>query len=560
MPLGEILIAQGRITRAELDAALSYRQERGIKLGQALVALNLVTQSEVATSLRSQGKVHCIRLTPGIVAKEIAELLGEERARSLQAIAINKIAGVVTVAMEDPSEVYNVDAISVQLDAPILPVYAEPAQIERCIDHVFKRRTIPNDTTESASSASELAELGAGLHAARSGADLDEPSLEHAVNDMVGEVLNEALAIGASDIHIEPRHEGVHTRLRVDGGLVECAGFPTSWAAPALTHLKRMAGLDVDERRLPQSGSTGVSIRGRRIDLRVRTSPTLWGEGAVIRLLDTARERIGLADLSLREEDRSDLEAMLHARGGLVFVTGPAGSGRTTTLYALLERLQAPDKKFVTIEDPVEIRLEAATQISTNPRIGLTYARVLRSIVQQDADVVLVGDMRDEETATLAVDAALSGRLVLSTMHTAGTVESITRLIDLGVRPYLVADAFAGAVAQRLVRRICTSCRREAKVRPELLEYLGFSATATFFEGAGCDACRGTGYKGRVGLFEVLRTSSELRALVREAKSPEALRAAVCRAGLSLLRDDGISRARAGDTTLEEVYAVTARL
>jgi type IV pilus assembly protein PilB len=560
MPLGEMLIAQGRITRAELDAALSYRQQRGIKLGQALVALNLATQSEVAASLRSQGKVHCIRLTPGIVAKEIAELLGEERARSLQAIAINKIAGVVTVAMEDPSEVYNVDAISVQLDAPILPVYAEPAQIERCLDHVFKRQPENSGAAENVESAPVSENHGAAVESGPQDGDLEPRNWEHTQSDLVGELLKDALAAGASDIHIEPRPRAVQVRLRVDGVLTESTGFPASWAGPVLAHFKRLSNLDVDEQRLPQSGSARVELGGRRVDLRIRTTPTLDGEGAVIRLVDAARQRLDLASLALKDEDRAGIEELVGAGSGILFVTGPAGSGRTTTLYALLQHLRSPGKKIVTIEDPVESALESATQISVQPRIGLTIARALRSVAQQDADVVLVGEIRDEETAELAVETALSGRLVLSTLHTAGTVESITRLLDMGVRPYLVADTLIGAVAQRLVRKLCPSCRRPATVREELLEVFGLSASEPCFEGAGCAACKGTGYKGRVGLFEVLGMNDALRALTRERKSSEALRAAAWRGGLSLLREDGIRKARDGVTTLEEVYAVTARL
>lgn len=556
VPLGEMLIAQGRITRAELDAALSYRQERGIKLGQALVALSLVTQAEVAAALRSQGKVHCIRLTPGIVSKEIAELLGEERARSLQAIAINKIAGVVTVAMEDPSEVYNVDAISVQLDAPILAVYAEPAQIERCIDHVFRCDTA---TPVAAQRALERTDAPVVQHGAIDPTDVDVECAEPSFADRVRELVREALVMRASDIHVEPRSESLHFRFRVDGVLLRAPGGPASWARPILAHLKSLAGLDANECRLPQSGAAHIEIAGRSIDLRIRTIPALSGEGAVMRLLDATRPRIDLTDLALKEEDRADVERMIDARGGIVLVSGPVGAGKTTTLYAFLQHIHSPQKKIVTIEDPVEIPFEGAAQISINPRIGLTFARGVRSVTHQDADVVLVGEMHDEETAELAVDIAVSGRLVLSTMHTAGAVESITRLLDMGVRPYLVADTLRGVVAQRLVRKICARCRRIARVDPDIAECLELGSAETFFEGAGCEACNGSGYAGRTPVFEVLGMSAELAALVRERAPEKVLRDAARRGGLALLREDGIRKARAGDTTLEEVYAVTAR-
>jgi type II secretory ATPase GspE/PulE/Tfp pilus assembly ATPase PilB-like protein len=561
MPLGEMLIAQGRITRAELDAALSYRLERGIKLGQALVALNLATEAEVASSLRAQGKVHWIRLTPGIISRDIARMLGEERARSLQAIAINKIAGVVTVAMEDPSEGYNVDAISVQLDAPILAVYAEPAQIERCLDFVFADAPEEPVAGTDAPHGSDGPDPGVVCAEARAEeAGEDAPILERIVIQKTRELLREALARGASDIHIEPRADALHVRLRIDGTLVDGGMAPQSWARPVLEHLKAMADLDVAERRLPQNGCARIEIHGRRVDLRIRTAPTLSGEGAVIRMLDPARERSELTSLALGAEHERNLREMAAARGGILLVTGPVGAGKTTTLYALLQHLHSPGKKIVTIEDPVEVALDSATQISINARIGLTFARSLRCVAQQDADVVLVGEMRDEETAEIALETALAGRLVLSTLHTAGAVESIARLVDMGLRPYLVADTLLGCAAQRLVRRLCPSCRRPAAVRSDLLECLDLSSAETFFEGAGCESCSGTGYAGRVALFEVLRMNAAVAQLVREGKCVGEMRAAARRGGFSTLRDDGIQKARAGETTLEEVYAATARI
>lgn len=560
-PLGELLIAEGLLTQAELEAALEFKQERGIKLGQALVALHLVQQSDLAMALRAQGKIHCIHLTPGLVQREVAELLGEARSRNLQAIAINRIAGVVTVAMEDPSEIYNVDAISVQLNCPVLAVHAEPAHIDECIEHVFKasgppRPTLDEVIVEPESAGTEVKlEITQEEEEETSGAKLDEDVIH-----VVRAVLDEAFAAQATDIHFEPRTRGLEVRFRIDGVLADKVCLPQAWTRQVLTRLKLIANLDPAERRLPQRGRARAEIRGHKVELSLATAPSLFGECAVVKLRDIARKPHDLTSLGLRESELESLRRMVEGGEGLVIAAGPLGSGKSTTLYALLAHLNAPETKIVTVECPVEMVLDGATQISVNRRIGLTYTRGLRAALRQDPDVVLVGELGDPETARTAVEASLSGPLLLGSVSSIGSAEAVRRLCDLGVPTYHVADALRGVIAQRLVRRLCTNCRRPFDPTPEMLARLGLGAEAgPFFEGRGCPDCQSTGFRGRLRLYEILPMNAELAALLREDGDATALRTLARAQGLVTLREDGIQKALEGETTLAEVFATTAR-
>jgi type IV pilus assembly protein PilB len=555
-PLGEMLIAGGRITRAELDAALSYRQERGMKLGQALVALNLVTQADLAAVLRAQGKVHCIHLTPGIVSRKVAALLGEERSRRFLAIAINEIAGVITVAMEDPSETTDVDAISLQLNAPVLAVHAEPGQIGACLDHVFAEDAAPERA--SAAMTFDAEHGGSEADAARRRVALEEDAVDvdaHAI-DAVRELLDDAVAAGATFVHVEPRAAQVDVRFRIDGVLRDRTPLPKAWVLPVLTRLKVLGNLDVSQRRLPQSGRALAEISGHEIELSFATLPTSTGESCVIGIHDPTRDTSDLAELALSGEDRDRVKNMVSG-SGLVLVCGPVHSGKKATLLALLDRIRSPRRKIVTLESAVAVHLPHATQITVDERIGLTFARGLHAVSEHDPDVVLVSEMGDPDTARGVMRAA-TGCLVISSLCTADAAEAIVRLREEGIAPHALADRLRGIVAQRWVRRICASCRRPARSSTELRDALGASPQDAFFEGAGCRVCSGTGYDGRVLLAEVVSSTPELRELVRADSDAAALREGMRRAGLTLFAASGLARARAGDTTLEEVRAATS--
>lgn len=557
-PLGELLIAEGLVTRSELDAALEFKQERGMKLGQALVALHLVEQSDLANALRAQGKIHCIQLTPAIVQREVAELLGEARSRNLQALAINRIAGVVTVAMEDPTEIYNVDAISVQLGCPVFAVHA--AHVEACIDAVFKQEGPKRPTLDEVLVEPETVRSDVKLELAR---DEDEPAglkLDQDVIHIVHAVLEEGFAAAATDIHFEPRPQGLEVRFRIDGAMSERVCLPKQWVRQIPARLKLIANLDPAETNLPQRGRARAEIRGQKVELSIATTPSVLGEAAVVKLRDVAKRPHDLASIGLAPGELENLRRMVYGRDGLVVAAGPQGSGKSTTLYALLAHLNAPDTKLVTVESPVETIVDGATQIGVNRGAGLTYTKGLQAALRQDPDVVLISELSDPETARTAVEAALAGPLVLTSVTSLASAEAVRRLCDLGVPAYHVADALRGVVAQRLLRRICTHCRRAVDPRPELFERLGLSPeSGPYFEGRGCTECQNTGFKGRIRLYEILTMTPELAAIVRRGGDFGELRERARENGLVTLREDGIQKALAGETTLAEVFATTAR-
>ena len=576
-PLGALLVEQGLITPAELDAALAFKESRGVKLGQALVALHLVTESDLANTLKIQGTIACIHLTPEIVDPSVACLLGAERSKNLVAIAINEIAGIITVAMEDPSDPYVLDAITVQLNRPVFPVYAEPSTIEACLDQVFAARVAggekPAQVAPSAGAAP--AEKRPRLEPSLFAVDLareeegdpedralasEVAELELPVVQMVRTMLEAACASRASGIHLEPHSDGLQVRYRVDGYLREHACLPTEWAEAVLTRLKTLVDLDTAETRLPQEGSTQIELAGSRIEVKISTVPTIWGEGAVIRLTDPARALLSVGELGFRPSEWERVQHILEAKDGLVLTAGPANQGKVTTLYALLQHVARADSKVVTIEERIENRLPGVTQVQTDPRVGLTLERAITAILSQDPDVLLIGQIREDPTAELAVQAALGGKLVFSTLDSAGAVEAIARLADMGSSRFAIADCLRGVIAQRLLRRICPACREESEVGEETRIRLALPSDAgPFFRGAGCSQCSGSGFVGRVPLFEILDVDSALRSLVRKNAGIEALHTGARKSGLATLRALGIQRAEAGDTTLDEVYAATAR-
>src|SRR5688572_21336648 len=445
-------------------------------------------------ALRHQARFPCIHLTPGIVDPRIAVKLGEKDSRRFRAVAVNLIANHATVAMADPSDVYAIDELARLLDARIIPVYAGATAIAEATEQVFRKDALRLSLPEAARSVDRLAEaarrserpseLGSGEDIEFEGLDPSGDEDEKPVNvgeddkpiiNMVRSILEEAFVQGASDIHLETRDKDLAVRFRVDGTLFERTSVPKSWARQMITRIKILANLDIAQRRMPQDGRIQFLYRKNRVDLRVATTPSLHGESAVLRILDGGRELHGLKDLDLSADQLDRLERIITCQDGFVLATGPTGSGKTTTLYAVLQRFVGPGNKIITLEDPVENTVPGVVQINANPKIGLTFAKGLRSILRQDPDIVLVGEVRDEETAQIAVQAALTGHIVLSTLHTVGAAETITRLVDMKLESYLLADTLRGLIAQRLVRRICLNCRRDATPRPEVLARLGLT-------------------------------------------------------------------------------------
>ena len=586
VPIGKYFLDVGVINAAQLEAALNHKLQKGVKLGQALVSLGYVSEADLVDALRQQGKIHSIHLTPSIVDPKVATKLGEHDSRSMRVVAVNQVAGHTTVAMEDPSDVYAIDELARRLDSRILPVFAEPTRIDEAIQHVFVRDALKVSLEETERAVDQIAEtarkeetsialpsarransaLGTGsdvklLDGTEKQDDGEKEDLDQPVINLVRSVFEDAFVQGASDIHLEPRRNDFLVRFRVDGVLFDRTTVPKSWARPMIARIKVIADLDIAQRRLPQDGRIQFKYRNHRVDLRVATTPSMHGEGAVLRVLDGGRELCSLEKLDFDAQQTEILESMISCRDGFILATGPTGSGKTTTLYALLQCLNSPDRKIITLEDPVENEMEGITQINCHHKIGLNFAAGLRSILRQDPDVVLVGEIRDQETAEIAVQAAMTGHTVLSTLHTVGAPESVMRLVDMGVEPYLIADTLRGVVAQRLVRRVCSLCREEVQPDVVTLHRLGIpeAAVGTYYEGRGCEACHGTGFKGRIGIYEVMQINSTLRQLIARAASTEELILAAKETGTVTLRGDGMRKAGLGLTTIQDVLAASSR-
>ena len=559
--LGQLLIRQGMLKPDDVEKALAYKKQNNLRLGQALIDMKLLSAEQVAEALRAQGKLTCIRLNPNIVDRDVAFRLGEELSQLHSAIAINEIAGVVTVAMQDPAHVYIVDEISRKLDAKVYSVYAEADQIEECQRKAFDHGLAETDDKASLDTIAGLVrdnevdlELGFGGPEVEESTDED---LDGPVINIIQAIFKDAFDMKASDIHLEPRDSSFVVRFRVDGALFDRMTLNKVWARPCVARIKVISNLDIAQKRLPQDGRTQISVHGRKVDLRVSTMPTLLGEGAVIRILDGGRGVTDLGSLGLREEQEERIHRFTQNSDGVILVVGPTGSGKTTTLYAMLDELNTPDAKVITLEDPVENQMETVCQINCDPKVGLTFARGLRSCLRQDPDVILVGEIRDLETAEISVQAALTGHLVLSTLHTIGSAETISRLCEMGIKHYLLSDTLRGIIAQRLVRVICPVCKVEDDVDKSTREVLGLDANETFYKGAGCEECNDLGYKGRRGIYEVLRLSTEFRNALRSGADVETLRHIAIDDGMTTMRQEAITYARSGQTTIAEVISNT---
>ena len=483
--------------------------------------------------------------------------------------------------MEDPADVYVLDELTRLLDARILAVHSQPEDIEEVIAHVFSGKInmpqvkappkleLRGKASLSAPSLSDS--LDALAETAHDDVDIEYVS-EDAVNmeevtsedspviKVVQRIFEEAYDAGASDIHIEPSEKKLVVRFRVDGVLFERTTLPIDWCRSIIARLKVLAQLDISQRRLPQDGRIKIELHGSKTDIRLATTPTLFGEGAVCRILSGEDESLTLDNIGFEDSQLEVIKSSAMAKDGMFLVTGPTGSGKTTTLYAVLTHLNSPDAKIITLEDPVENELEGATQINCNSKIGLTFATGLRSILRQDPDTLLVGEIRDEETASIAVQAALTGHLVLSTLHTVGTAETITRLTEMGIEGYLLADTIRGIIAQRLVRRICKQCKAPYTPDDSILNRIDLEGREpTFFEGKGCETCNGTGYKGRLGVYEIMSVDSRVAASIRKGERSDQIQEAAQGSGMLTLRQDGLRKVLDGLTTINEILAVTPR-
>jgi len=540
MRLGELLIERGLIAPEDLDRALELQRERGDKLGRILVDMGYLAQRDLLNALSAQLGLAIATLTTPPSVPEL-EGLSPRFLRQSLIFPVSVEEGVLTLAMADPLDFEAINAVQTFSKLEVRPQLAAEQDILDALERNFSE--------------------AAGQSAAVGVATGDEDDLEH-LRDMASEapvirlvnaMIAHAIERRASDIHIEPFEKEFRVRFRVDGVLFNQEQPPRELKAAIISRLKLMAKLNIAERRLPQDGRIKLRILGREVDLRVSTLPTLYGESVVMRLLDrSAGDFYDLRRLGFDDYMLARMEHFTSLPHGIFLVTGPTGSGKSTTLYSALKRINLPDKKIITIEDPVEYQMDGINQIHVNPAIGLTFAAGIRHIVRQDPDVIMIGEIRDRETADIAIRSALTGHFVFSTLHTNDAPSAVTRLTDMGVENYLINSSVVAILAQRLVRLICTGCRESAG---RALNPWGEYVDA--FRGAGCEICNGSGYKGRAGIFELMELNEELRALIMSGADASRLTEAAKRNGMRQLREDGWAKVKLGITTAEEVTRVT---
>jgi type IV pilus assembly protein PilB len=553
--LGEILVEQGLISREQLERALSEQKQTGHVLGRVLIDLGLVKESELMAALATQVGLRFVDLSDSSIDPSAAALVPEPVARRYHAVPIGYEGAKLVVAMADPSNLFGLDDIRTITGLDVVPVVATAGDIEAAIR---KYARMDQSAEQMASEASSALDDTEALDRELSALAAVE---EGPIVKMVNLLITQAIADRASDIHIEPTDRDVRIRYRVDGVLHEVMRSPKNIQAGLVSRLKVMGDINIAERRIPQDGRVGLTVSGKNIDLRMATLPTVYGEKMVIRILDKSSVLLKLEELGFLESAFKNFQTAFSKPYGTLLVTGPTGSGKSTTLYATLNILNKVDRNIITVEDPVEYRLPGVNQMQINSRAGLTFASALRSILRADPDIILIGEIRDRETSLIAIEAALTGHLVLSTLHTNDAPSSLTRLVEMGVETYLVASAIDCVVAQRLARKLCTRCRQAYRPDRVDLEEAGYlehmrDEIQELFRPVGCSSCAKTGYRGRIGLYEVMPIGEEIERLTVERASSEEVRRSARRDGMVTLREDGLEKARLGVTSIEEVLRV----
>jgi type IV pilus assembly protein PilB len=566
--LGDLLVKEKIITPEQLEQANKVQKEQSCRLGSALVKLGFLTDEDVTNFLSRQYGVPAINLSYFEIDPAVVKLIPFETAKRYQILPLSRVGASLTIAMVDPTNVFAMDDIKFMTGFNIEPVVASESSILAGIEKAYGSATKEEDLATVMQSMSEMGEDDVELQTESQQmelAELEKAADEAPVVKLVNVVLGDAVKRGASDIHIEPYEKEFRVRFRIDGVLQSIMSPPLKLKDAITSRLKIMAKLDISEKRLPQDGrimlKMNVGGRKKQLDFRVSTLPTLWGEKIVLRLLDKENLRLDMTKLGFEAESLVKFEKAILKPYGMVLVTGPTGSGKTNTLYSAISRLNQPDTNIMTAEDPVEFQLAGVNQVQMKEQIGLNFAAALRSFLRQDPNIILVGEIRDFETAEIAIKAALTGHLVLSTLHTNGAPETITRLMNMGIEPFLVATSVHLICAQRLVRRICKDCIEPMDVPPQTLIEAGFtpeeSKTVKIQKGKGCGVCNNTGYKGRCGLYEVMEVDDEIRELVLVGASALELKKKAIQQGMITLRRSGLIKVMAGMTTLEEVARET---
>ena len=554
--LGEVLLDEGLVTEAQLLAALDEQTAMGTSLGRTLVELGVLTEAQLVRALAAQVGMEFVDLDEYAVDRAAVSMVPGALCRRYAVLPIGLRDGALVLATADPGNVVAVDEVRTVSGMGVIPVVATYDNVHRAIDRFCRA----DDEMEDLSSAfeEEHAEPEADLSRLGDFVDDDAPIVRY-----VNLLVTQAITDRASDIHIEPTEHDLRVRYRIDGVLHEVQRSPKQIQGGVISRVKIMSDIDIAEKRKPQDGRMSVNHNGRKIDLRVATLPTVWGEKIVMRILDNSTASLDLRDLSFLDHNYETYRESYTKPYGMILVTGPTGSGKSTTLYATLNAVSRPEINVITVEDPVEYRLPGINQVQVNPKAGLTFAAALRSILRSDPDVVLLGEIRDHETAQIAIEAALTGHLVLSTLHTNDAPSAVTRLTEMGIEPFLVGSALDCVVAQRLARRLCPKCKEPYQPSPAELEAARFpwmpgEPLPQLFRPAGCSACSRTGYKGRLALHEVMRVTEDIERHAVAHSSSADIAATAEKQGMVSLRHDGWHKVALGQTSIEEILRVVA--
>lgn len=560
--LGQLLVNENIITEDQLKEALEAQTRSGGRLGSTLIKMGIIDEDQLISFLSKQYDAPAINLHEYSIDPSITKFIPQEVVSKYHIFPVAKVGATLTIAMSDPSNVFAIDDVKFMTGYNVEPVVASETSIRAAISEHYGS----TDALQTVMNSLEGKDTDAIDFVHEDEEDVDIADLKQAVEEapvvkLVNLILSEAIDRGGSDVHIEPYEKTFRVRYRIDGVLYDVMQPPPRLRAALSSRIKIMAELDIAERRLPQDGRIKLKIRGKPVDLRVSTLPTLYGEKIVMRILDKSSLQLELTKLGFEEHALEDFNKAINSPYGMVLVTGPTGSGKTTTLYSALSTINSVDINIMTVEDPVEYNLLGINQVHVRDEIGLSFAAALRSFLRQDPDVVMVGEIRDFETAEIAVKAALTGHLVLSTVHTNDAPSTISRLLNMGIEPFLVSASVLLILAQRLCRKICPKCKEEENIPVPALVKVGLTeeeaSSIKCYKGRGCSACNDTGYKGRIALYEVMPISDEIRELILEGASSSEIKSSAIRLGMKTLRMSGLTKLKEGVTTVQEILRVT---
>ncbi|MEI8350185.1 MAG: type II secretion system ATPase GspE [Candidatus Omnitrophota bacterium] len=544
-----LLLEKGLITQEQLTKAQDEVKRTGLSLDRALEKLGFISEDDIASALAVHLNVPFMDLKDYIIDSELVKLIPENIAKKYKVVPLFMIGQSLTVAMVNPQDIVALDQVrKVSKKDSIDPVLTTEKGIQRILDYYY---VVGGSISEIVKSI-ETKKVGTEEEK-----DLSEIVEEAPVIKLVNMMFMQAVKDRASDIHVEPEHGASRVRNRIDGIMHEAYTFPKHLHRAIASRIKLLSGMDIAESRKPQDGRIRLKVQNKDLDVRVSTFPTIHGENVVMRLLDKSAVVLGLEDLGFDKDELTIFDKLIRHPNGIILVTGPTGSGKTTTLYSTLSTISTMEKNIITIEDPVEYELPLIRQTQVNPRAGITFADGLRAILRQDPDIIMVGEIRDKETAEIAIQASLTGHLVLSTLHTNDAPSSLARLIDMGVEPFLISSSVIGILAQRLVRKICEKCKEKYSPDASVLKDLGMAPKQELYRGKGCPECKNTGYRGRIGVYEMLLINDAIREMINNKASADQIMNKAVESGMKALYKDGLEKAIKGITTAEEVLRVT---